>query len=179
MRESQGDNRTKCLAEFHEEACGDSDGVNERVPRREEAAPREEGRTNVSLGPSWCCPPGVAVAEGVERFANVVIWNVERVAVAVFPVFPPSALLSQEPRGVAAPWWGSPPTKSAKVFPSCSAAVEGCQAECQANVEKRRVARRSKHSGFARMSSVYFSVLGLSALVCLHAELINLRESNW
>lgn len=116
MRASQDDDATKCLAEFHEEACGDSDGVNERGPWREEGAPREEGRANVSLGPSWCCPPGVAVAEGVEEFASVVIWNVGRVAVAVFPVFPPSALLSQEPRGVVAPWWGSPPTKSAKVF---------------------------------------------------------------
>lgn len=116
VRASQGDNPTKCLAEFHEEACGDSGDVNERGRRREERAPREEGRANVSLGPSWCCPPGVAVAEGVKEFASAVIWNVGRVAVAVFPVFPPSALLSQEPRGVAAPWWGSPPTKSAKVF---------------------------------------------------------------
>lgn len=113
---SQGDNPTKCLAELHEEACGDSDGVNEWGPRREEGAPREEGRASVSLGPSWCCPPGVAVAEGVEEFASAVIRNVGRVAVAEFLVFPPSALLSQEVRGVAAPWWGSPPTKSVKVF---------------------------------------------------------------
>lgn len=113
----KGDNATKCLAEFHEEACGDSDGVNERGPWREEGASREEGRANVSLGPSWCCLPGVAVAVGVEEFASVVIWKVGQVAVAVFPVFPPSALLSQEAQGVAAPWWGSPPpTKSAKVF---------------------------------------------------------------
>lgn len=115
-REPGCDNRTKCLAELHEEACGDSDGVSERGPWREEGAPREEGRANVSLGPSWCCPPGVAVAEGVEEFASAVIWNVGRVAVAVSLVSPPSALLSQEARGVAAPWWASPPTKSAKVF---------------------------------------------------------------
>lgn len=51
-----------------------------------------------------------------EEVADVVIWNVERVAVGVFPVLPPSALLSQEVRGVAAPWWGSPPIKSAKVL---------------------------------------------------------------
>ncbi|XP_029172007.1 uncharacterized protein LOC114941246 [Nylanderia fulva] len=89
---------------------------NERGPRREKRAPREEGRINVSLGPSWCCPPGVAVAVGEEEVAGVVIWNVDRVAVGVFPVLPPSALLSQEPPGVAAPWWGCPPTKSAKVL---------------------------------------------------------------
>lgn len=97
------------------EGCGNSGDVNERGLRREEKAPREEDLANVPLGPSWCCPPG-AVAVEAEEVADVVIWNVERVAVGVFPASPPSALLSQEPRGVAAPWWGSPPTKSAKVL---------------------------------------------------------------
>lgn len=78
-------------------------------------ASREEGRANVPLGPSWCCPPGVAVAVGEEEVADAVIWNVAQVAVGVFPVLPPSAPLSQEARGVAAPWWGSPPIKNAKV----------------------------------------------------------------
>lgn len=56
------------------------------------------------------------MAVEAEEVADVVIWNVERVAVGVFPVLPPSALLSRGARGVAAPWWGSPPTKSAKVL---------------------------------------------------------------
>ncbi|EFN69361.1 Kv channel-interacting protein 4 [Camponotus floridanus] len=102
--------------EFLLEACGDFGDVNERGPYRKKRAPREEGRANVPLGPSWCCPPGVAVAVGEEEVVDVVIWNVGQVAVGVFPVLPPSVLLSQEPRGVAAPWWGSPPTKSAKVL---------------------------------------------------------------
>lgn len=107
---------TKYLAEFLLEACGDFGNVNERGPYRKKRAPREEGRVNVPLGPSWCCPPGVAVAVEEEEVVDVVIWNVGRVAVGVSPVLPPSVLLSQEPRGVAAPWWGSPPTKSAKVL---------------------------------------------------------------
>lgn len=90
---SQGDKLTECLAEFLEKTCGDSGGINERTSRREERAPREEDRANVSLGPSWCCPPGVAVAVEEEEFASDVIWNVERVAIGVSPVFPPSALL--------------------------------------------------------------------------------------
>jgi len=65
----------------------------------------------------------VAVAVGEEEVVGVVIWNVDRVAVGVFPVLPPSALLSQEARGVAAPWWGSPPTKSVKV-PRLSVIIE-------------------------------------------------------
>lgn len=106
----------RCLAEFPVEVCGDSGDVNERGLRRQEGAPREKSRANVPLGPSWCCPPGVAVAVEAEEVADVVIWNAERVAVGVFPVLPPSALLSRGARGVAAPWWGSPPTKSAKVL---------------------------------------------------------------
>lgn len=105
----------KCLAEVPEEDCGDSSDVNGRGPYRKKGAPQEEGRANVPLGPSWCCPPGVAVAVGAEVVAGAVIWNVGQVAVGVFPALPPSALLSQEVRGVAAPWWGSPPIKSAKV----------------------------------------------------------------
>lgn len=87
-----------------------------RGPRREEGAPLEEGRANVPRGLSWCCLPGVAVAVGAEEFAGAVIWNVGPVAIGVSPVFPPSVLLSQELRGAVAPWWGSPPTKSAKVL---------------------------------------------------------------
>lgn len=109
------DDPTKCLAEVPEEDCGDCGDVNGRGPQREKGAPREEGRANVPLGPSWCCPPGVAVAVGAEGVADAVILNVERVAVGVFPALPPSALLLQAVRGVAAPWWGSPPIKSAKV----------------------------------------------------------------
>lgn len=105
------------LAEFPgEEDCGGFSDVNERGPRREKkGASREGGRGNVPLGLSWCCPPGVAVAARAQEVAGAVIWNVGRVAVGVFPALPPSALLLQEARGVAAPWWGSPPIKSAKV----------------------------------------------------------------
>lgn len=107
------------------EDCGDRPSdADERGPRREERAPREKGRANVPLGPSWCCPPGVAVAAGAEAVAGAVIWNVGRVAVGVSPALPPSALLSQEVRGVAAPWWGSPPIRSAKVWRSVSRGVE-------------------------------------------------------
>lgn len=124
------------------EACGDSGDANyERglVPRREEGAPREEGRANVPLGPSWCCLPGVAVAVGAKEFTGAVIWNVGPVAIGVVsPVFPPSALLSQEARGVAAPWWGSPPTKSAKVLPGVSVSREIDESESQTAGERGR-----------------------------------------
>lgn len=104
------------FAESSEKACGDSDGVHERGPRRKEGAPRRKGHANVSLGSSWCCPPGVAVAVVVTgEVANAVIWNVELVAVGVPPALPPSVLLSQEAQGVMA-WWGSPPIRKDKVF---------------------------------------------------------------
>lgn len=70
------------------------------------------------MGPSWCCPPGVAVVEkwvGVGVVVADVNLNLVGVAVGVPSVFPPSAPLLRGARGAAAPWWGSPPTKSDKV----------------------------------------------------------------
>lgn len=49
--------------------------------------------------------------------------NVAVLAVGVLPVLPPSAPRSRGARGVVAPWWGSPPTKSAKVCNCCLLAV--------------------------------------------------------